>query len=206
MASKTNFESLFQSFASILKKSHPEIATDQTLAVIKTAMIAAKIDQIGSQPSHHKKKLNGYNLYVQEQMLHLKEEDPNSNKLMSRIGEQWNQLTSEEKQIWKDKAKALPDPEPAQTQKKRKHHTSSDTDSTMTTSTSKRTAYQLYVQHQMPLLHELNDPKDKMRKIAQLWKQESPDQKSEFQRRATEYNQTLDTATVTTTATATSIA
>ena len=169
-----SFESKFATFVDILKKTDATILTDKNTAVLKTALLAAKFDQIagGVTMLRKKKKLNGYNLFMKERMNVLKETVTDSNKRMSQVSEEWKKLSEEEKTGWKDKATALSEV-PTKLQVRIKDKTKSQ----------KWSGYQIFVSENMAKLTGVT-PKERMKTIGEQWKALPEEQKDAFKLKA----------------------
>jgi len=173
------FEGKFNNLLSFLgkKKSGFELCD---VDVLKEGLINAGFDQV-SVVSHKKKKLNGYNLYMQKRMGELKEEVADSNKRMSQISSEWKtKLSEDDRAGWKQQADekiqapATPVVGGAPAQKVRKQRTR-----------DKITGYQLFVKEQMPLLKGTSgDPRARMREISTRWHAFTAEEKVAFNERA----------------------
>lgn len=168
-----SFEQKFTTFTDILKKSDPTILTDKNTAILKTALLAAKFDQVaGAAPQRKKKKLNGYNLFMRERMSVLKETVTDSNKRMSQISDEWKKLSVTEKTDWKGKATTLSET-PVKIQVKIKDKSKP----------LKLSGYQIFVKENMAKLIDVT-PKERMKTIGEQWKALSIEQKDAFKLKA----------------------
>jgi hypothetical protein len=146
------------------------------IAKIKVALLEVKFDQVDVTPAVvAKKKLNGYNLFMKEQMLKYKDSDMDSNARMTKISDDWKALTVEERDSWKQKAKDLVPPEKLQIKLKKQK-------------VSKLSGYQVFVREQMTELKDLK-PKERMTEIGTRWKALPDSKKEEYKVKATAENE-----------------
>jgi len=168
-----SFEPKFATFVDILRKTDATLASDKTVPVLKAALLAAKFDQIGgSVIVRKKKKLNGYNLFMKDRMVVLKETESDSNKRMSKISGEWKQLTEEQKGGWNGKAKELSEA-PVKLQIKIKDKSKPQ----------RWSGYQMYVSENMSKLVDIK-PKERMKTIGGQWKGLSDTEKETYKAKA----------------------
>lgn len=171
----TTFEQKFETFLSTVKSSGVNLS-DDVIAKIKSALVEVKFDQVDVTPAIvTKKKLNGYNLFMKEQMLKLKDSNLDSNARMTKISDDWKALTVEERESWKQKAKDLVPPEKLQIKLKKQK-------------VSKLSAYQVFVREQMIELKDLK-PKERMTEIGTRWNALPDTKKEEYKVKATAENE-----------------
>lgn len=170
------FEQKFTAFLSTLKTTGVSLG-DDVIAKIKTALQEVKFDQVGAVTPVvvAKKKLNGYNLFMKDRMLKLKESDLDSNARMTQISNEWKALKEEERESWKQKAKDLVPAEKLPIKLKKQKVT-------------KLSAYQVFVREQMVELKDLK-PKERMTTIGTRWKALPEAKKEEYKVKATAENE-----------------
>ena len=174
------FEQKFAAFLEYLKKNVDSnmVWNDKFTTTLKAALVNAKFDQMvgGNVVIHKKKRVNGYNLFMKERMTQLKETDLDSNHRMTQISEEWNKLTPEEKETWKQKAKDAFPPEPAKLQIKLKKERKN----------TKLSGYQLFVREKMVELKDKVTPRERMSEIGKMWQLQTEEQKTAYGTRAAE--------------------
>ena len=118
-----NLRKLFSSAS----KSLPDDLDETTLNKVKDHLIGFLKNQVKKDKKKEQKKANktkrgptAYFLFMQEERENVKKELGNEAKITeisSRIGEKWRELSDEQKEEWKEKAKALAPPKENKTQK-----------------------------------------------------------------------------------------
>ena len=169
-----SFESKFERFLTELHNSSYEVPNELN-PYFKSALITAGFNQMqvnaiaeGNQnPSVAQKKprkLTGYNVFMKDKMLELKENNIPSSDRMTKVSTMWKSLDDSEKVIWKNKAENL--------NGNLITNNNQATSSKKNGNPSKLTGYQQFLKDKMPEVK--NDPlilpKERMSKIASMWK------------------------------------
>jgi|UniRef100_A0A6C0BKK1 hypothetical protein len=163
------FETKFAVFVEYLSKLKTELQVSD-LESIKTAMISAKFDQVCVFPK--KKKLNGYNMFLKSRMAELQDKEPDSNKRMKQVSEEWGKLTETVKEEWKKKAKeASPPLDQSQVKIKK------------TRKPQPISGYQVFVRETMESLKEI-PPRERMKEIGKRWKALKPEEQQAYKTKA----------------------
>lgn len=176
------FEQKFATFLDLVKKSdQKDLWTDQFAENVKQALIAAHFDQVNIITTGKKKRINGYNLFLKERMLQLKETDLDSNTRMTQISGEWKLMEQGVKDTWKEKAKNVASVEPVKLQIKLKK---SGLAKLKVKRSVKWSGYQLFVSENMEKLKDTTQPKERMTEIGKLWKQQTEEQKADYKAKA----------------------
>jgi hypothetical protein len=122
-------------------------------------------------------RINGYNLYMREQLVELKKDTSIAGSdRMKKVAEMWKLLTPEQKKEWTAKVSALPaaaSATVASTSTKKKSPTE-----TKEKTTRKPSGYNLFMKSQMSVLKAQGvESSQRMTQIGSLWKGLSDDQK-----------------------------
>jgi hypothetical protein len=169
-----SFEQRFSALIEVLKKNAaiPIVWNEAMVNALHNAMMEAGFEQTGGAK---KKKLNGYNLYMRERMLQLKDSQVDSNTRMKQISDEWKKLLPEQKDSWKVKADAL---QPVKIQIKLKGGAQKER------KPAKLSGYQVYVSEKMSTLDVKMPPKDRMTEIGKMWKALGQPEKDAFKAKA----------------------
>ena len=171
------FETKFAAFLKFVEKESDLELTDELVDTLREGLIKSKFDQVGGSVVIRKKRLNGYNLFMRERMAVLKETLTDSNKRMSKISEEWNDLDELHKNDWKERAKKVSSG-PIKIRVKAKKPNKPP----------KLSGYQVFVSEKMETLKDIK-PKERMTEIGKLWSKQSDDEKADFKRKATARNE-----------------
>ncbi len=166
----------FENFWNTLSECQYELPEEIKPILLESLKSSGLLNQTSTTSENTEpklKKLSGYNVFLKDKMVDLKEQNIPAGERMSKIGGLWKELGEEEKSVWNKKASDS-----------RPQNVNSTT--TKSTQTKKINGYQLYVRETMADVKANTDipATGRLKEIARKWKTLTNEEQNEFKNKA----------------------